>query len=108
MQLRIDGLIPEVIRQQIKELEIEYDTKDIDKSIEAQELTIKNYVLLHGNSVKSDRLTAVYIKPGYTANIDKLLGMAVTLPQLMTCLKSKNPYVQIKTNKKENNELLAK
>jgi len=97
-QVRINELMTPEILEQIKDIEAEYDITDLDRSISSQESIVKDYVLLYGETVKGNKLSAIYVKGGYTANIDKLLGMSVALPQVMTCLSTKKPYVTIKSS----------
>lgn len=97
---RKQGAIEEVlapVREKLDEVENDYGVflEDLAGTIERQEERLKSWVLLHGATVKSGRLTAVYRPGRVTWDTKALDGYAAAHPELLPFRKTGQPSASI-------------
>lgn len=97
-QAQRDALIPEDIKTQLRDLEIEQlaQAQAIDANIAELETEIKRAVLAAGASVKGTRLHAVWVKGRVTFDSKYIEGYAIAHPELLAYRKEGEPSVSIR------------
>jgi hypothetical protein len=97
----LDSVLTPEIKQKMADIEVEFSGKveTVNERITTQEKDIKEEVILHGASVKSEFLQAVYVK-GREGGWDsgKLKGFAMAHPEILAAKKPDGePSAQIRT-----------
>ncbi len=97
-QAQRDALIPEEIKAQLRDLELEQaaQAQAIDANIVELEAEVKRAVIAAGASVKGARLHAVLVKGRVTWDTKGVEGFALAHPELMCYRREGDPSVSIR------------
>ena len=94
----IDTVLTDEIKQQIEDINTEFDTQSLAAEQNAQQLRerIKEDVLEHGGTVKGEFLQAVWNKARVSWDSHALKGYAAVHPEINQLRKIGNPSVTIR------------
>ena len=95
---RIRDLIPDDVREKIDDLKSFYSDLLAREQATAAllELDVKRYAEAYGETIKSDRIMAVYNKPRVTYDVSGLDGYAVANPAVLAFRKEGKPSITIR------------
>jgi len=90
-------IIPEEVKQQLRDVDSEYNPKleAISQERAQLEAEVRNDVMVYGVSVKGERYRASYVKGRISWNTEALDGYALTHPEINICRKEGAPTVRI-------------
>jgi phage host-nuclease inhibitor protein Gam len=94
----LDSVLTPAIRQQIADIELEYapSLQMLSQSIADKEAEVKRWVKTFGESVKGQRLHAVYMQGRVSWNTRALDGYALAHPELLSFRDVGEPSVSIR------------
>lgn len=99
IQKLIDDSIPPAVLKAIQNLKA--DREGMVGAVDRLEADIKTAVLQHGESIKADKLQAVYAKGRETWDSKGLTGYAIVHPEILTLKKTGEPSVSLRAVKEE-------
>ena len=97
----LDTIIPPSVKLAIEDLEAEWDSMIAQHTGVANELAEKAKLLVvkHGSSVKGAKHMVTYVKGKVSWNDSYLLGLAVSIPEILEARKEGAPSAQIRAIK---------
>lgn len=97
-QIAVESLMSDELRLKIYKAQKEFDDQlsDVGKSIEEVERVIKNEVLNRGETVKGEKLMAVWAKGRTSWNTKALDGYAASRPEILQFKTVGEPSVSIR------------
>ena len=100
-QAMIDGVLTAEIKAQIAEIELEFAPSfvEVDEKIGALTTEVKTAVLVERETVKGERLMAVWSKGRVSWNTAALEGYAKAYPEIADLRITGEPSVSIRVNK---------
>lgn len=97
IQKLIDDAIPPAVLAKIQELKISRES--MVGAVDKLEADIKSAVLQHGESIKGEKLQAVYAKGRETWDSKGLTGYAIVHPEILKLKKVGEPSVSLRVVK---------
>ena len=90
-------IMPEEVKQQLRDVDSEYNPKleAISQERAQLEAEVRNDVMVYGVSVKGERYRASYVKGRISWNTEALDGYALAHPEINICRKEGAPTVRI-------------
>ena len=97
-QALIDSVLTPEIRDQLAEIDAEFDPKvaDLKLTLSILEAQIKEQVLIAGQTVKGSFHQFVYSKPRVSWDTKMLDGYAMAHPEILRFRKEGNPSVSVR------------
>ena len=94
----LESIIPDDIKQKIKEINEEFDfsVSEFEKVAESLREEIKKEVLAQKQTLRGKNHMAVYMRPRVSWNDEFLEGLAVVVPEIMHARKEGSPSIQIR------------
>jgi len=93
----IEKVLTQEIRDQLTEIDIEFDNPEKGINIQISELTndIKALTVLHGGAVAGKYLKSIYVKGRKSWDTKGLMGWAVENPDVLLFYKQGKPHARI-------------
>lgn len=94
----LESIIPDDVKQKIKEINEEFDfsVSEFEKIAESLREEIKKEVLAQKQTLRGKNHMAVYVRPRVSWNDEFLEGLAVVVPEIMRARKESSPSIQIR------------
>lgn len=94
----LESIIPDDIKQKIKEINEEFDfsVSEFEKIAESLREEIKKEVLAQKQTLRGKNHMAVYVRPKVSWNNEFLEGLAAVVPEIMRARKESSPSIQIR------------
>ena len=94
----LESIIPDDIKQKIKEINEEFDfsVSEFEKVAESLREEIKKEVLAQKQTLRGKNHMAVYMRPRVSWNDEFLEGLAIVVPEIMYARKEGSPSIQIR------------
>ena len=88
-QALIDGIMTPEIKAQLQaiKMEFEIDHEQIDELIEEWKGDVKDLILVHGETVKSEFLNAIWVKPRVSWDTQSLESLKISRPDIWEVVK---------------------